>query len=82
MKLILILSIFALASCKKETDCQTVQCQCREVTYIQGNQGYWTEQSSTAKSSMDCGLNGSVTQTWNVLQPAWVVYYKKQIVCD
>jgi hypothetical protein len=80
-RLILIAGLFALASCKKETP-STPMCQCREVTFIQGNQGYWTEQSSTAKSSMDCGLNGTVTQTWNVMQPAWVVYYKKQIVCD
>jgi hypothetical protein len=78
---LIILAALALFSCKKETP-QPTNCQCREVTYVQGNQGYWTEQSSTAPTTMNCSANGTITDSWSVQSPAWTTNYKKQIVCE
>jgi hypothetical protein len=75
-----ILALMLFSGCEKETPVPT--CQCREATFIQGNQGYWTEQSSTAPQTMNCTSDGDIIQTWTVVEPAWTVNYKKQIVCE
>lgn len=85
-KVILILSVFALTACEKETPTPVEPtCYCRIVTQreAQGLPDYWIDEPIYLFTGQaDCDKHGQVTEEWTTYNWLGVINHRRIYICD